>query len=344
LGGTGIKSLVLDFSQLFMSAFFAGDKYLKYTTSYGTSISGCYIFLKTLFNYLDTFHPHRVFIVTDTGKSVYRRKLYRDYKKGRSAFSTETQRREWQRQRKIIYDCLRVSPFHFVSSTDVEADSIISFIVRVMSKVGSVTIVSRDKDFYQLKAFGVEIFDPVSKTFLQREDIAKAYGFDSVEFQYEQLPLLIAIMGDKDEVPGIKSLGPKFCSILIEKVLKNHPQLRSPKEFLDVLSSMEWGKWQKKVDLILDRKDQFEVNYKLCNLLEDDPTLVPSLLYNYILEEKKFDMDVFVDVVRQYELEVVIREDILINFLNKWKVELKQSSYPELYRKAKRILEDLRRE
>jgi len=211
-----------------------------------------------------------------------------------------------------------------------------------MSKVGSVTIVSRDKDFYQLKAFGAEIFDPVNKTFLQREDIAKSYGFNSTEFQYEQLPLLIAIMGDKDEVPGIKSLGPKFCSVLIEKVLKNHPHLRSPKEFLDVLSSMEWGGLQKKVDLILDRKDEFEVNYKLCSLLEDDPTLVPSLLYNYILEEKKFDMDVFMNVVRQYELEVVIQEDILINFLNGWKVELKQSSYPELYRKANRILEGLR--
>ena len=95
-----------------------------------------------------------------------------------------------------------------------EADDIIATISLIAKKEDiEVTIVSSDKDLYQLIDKSVKLFDPVKKIYIDGDKCLDKFGVEPENFIDYQ-----SIVGDSsDNVPGVRGIGAKGAQRLISE-------------------------------------------------------------------------------------------------------------------------------
>jgi len=180
----------------------------------GYYVGGYVGFLKSIASIIRKLAPSRVIIVFDgAGGSLRRKNLYSDYKSNRLKIRKynremyndtidEQKSMEEQFKRLIMYLCNL--PITLISIDNIEADDVISFIINKLS-YKKATIVSTDKDFYQLVSDKVFIYNPITKGILTRDGIIDKYCVSPANFIYYK-----AILGDvSDNVTGVRGIGEK---------------------------------------------------------------------------------------------------------------------------------------
>ena len=237
----------------------------------GDHIGGITGFLYSIGKTVRDFKPSRCIIAFDGQRGSARRKtIYKDYKANR-ANKTKLRRHDhhfttiedeqvamrFQFSRLVSYlDCL---PVTFLAMDGIEADDTIAYIAdQYHDKSKKITIVSTDRDFYQLVDDKIQVWSPIKKKMYDTQTVLEEFNIHP-----NNMVLYRSFTGDKsDNIPGVSGIGPKT----IQKFL---PELAADKSYtLDELhekskSSLNESKTYQK---ILDNFDTIEQNYRLMNI------------------------------------------------------------------------------
>ena len=252
------------------------------TNEDGEHIGGITGFLYSIGKCVRDFKPSRCIIVFDgVGGSKRRKKIYKDYK-GNRANKTRLRRHDHhfanieQEQEAMRYQFSRLVsyldalPVTFLSMDGIEADDTIAYITQMYEeKSKKITIISTDRDFYQLVNDQIEIWSPIKKKMYDTERVLNEFGVHPKNYVMYR-----SFTGDKsDNIPGVNGIGPKT-------LLKHVPKLNLEQEYeLDTL----WKICNDKIDesktykKILDNQNIISDNWKLMNLkLLDIPAQTKS--------------------------------------------------------------------
>ncbi len=209
----------------------------------GAHVGGLVGFLKSIRYTINKFKPTRCVIVFDgKNSSKPRQKIYPQYKAGRKIRSRLNRLVDWgggphderesmALQLKRLVEYLECLPLTIVSIDNLEADDIMSYICNLVLKESQFTIMSADKDFYQLVDKRVKLYSPTKKILYDRETIKKEFGV------YPQNVLTCRVVeGDKsDEIPGVRGIGVK--TLIKEFPLLVEDRVFNTKDLLDMAKS-----------------------------------------------------------------------------------------------------------
>ena len=124
----------------------------------------------------------------------------------------------FQFSRLVSY--LDALPVTFLSMDGIEADDTIAYITQMYEDVSKkITIVSTDRDFYQLVNNQIEIWSPIKKKMYDTERVLNEFGVHPKNYVMYR-----SFTGDKsDNIPGVSGIGPKT-------LLKHVPNLNREQE------------------------------------------------------------------------------------------------------------------
>jgi len=140
----------------------------------GEFVGGVLGFLRSLALSIREFSPTRCVVTFDAkGGSLRRKKLYPEYKAGRTGkvnntkivfLSEDAQQEAIRSQLNLVIKCLTNLPVSIVSIENIEADDAIAYMISdVFLESKKIRIVSTDRDFLQLVSDTVEVYSPVKK-------------------------------------------------------------------------------------------------------------------------------------------------------------------------------------
>lgn len=195
-------------SQIYRAIFSPGP---RLTAPSGEPTKGVYTFLQMITATLRSLRPTHVVLALDGDRNrLERRRWYPDYKAQRSEPDPET-----VVQVKRIRQILAKLSVPRLQSKGWEADDILATLVRRVRKLDGknrVTIISRDKDLYQLVTKKrVVLYDPISGERVDSTRVRRKWGVAP-----KQIADVLALMGDSsDNVPGVIGIGEKTARQLI---------------------------------------------------------------------------------------------------------------------------------
>jgi 5'-3' exonuclease len=255
-----------------MNAFIRSFSTINLMNPAGHHIGGLVGYLRTVGYAIKTFRPTRVILVFDgLGSTNNKKNLYPEYKGNRNITRItnwdmfdnkvdESQAMVDQMTRLIQY--LQQLPVTLVSIDKIEADDSIGLIADHFEKdplCNEVTIMSADKDFYQLISDKTSVYSPTKKKTYKTSDILEEFNVHPNNFLIYK-----TLLGDaSDNLPGIKGMGPK-------KIVKLFPLANVEEYNLKDIYSMS----EDNIDTnhmyksILEAKHQLDINYQLMNLRE----------------------------------------------------------------------------
>ncbi len=270
--------MVFDGLNTFIRSFGATPAY----NEDGDHIGGITGFLYSVGKTVRDFKPTRCIIVFDgRGGSAKRKKIYGDYKANRanktklrrhdhhdSTIEDEQESMRHQFSRLVSY--LDNLPVTFMAIDGIEADDAIAYIAQMYEDTcKKITIVSTDRDFYQLVDDQIQVWSPIKKKMYDVAAVHEEFGVHP-----NNMVIYRSFTGDaSDNIPGVNGIGPKT-------ILKLIPELSQPAEYsIDDLLDKSRNNLNesKSYQKILDNTRIIEQNYQLMNIkLLDIPAQTAS--------------------------------------------------------------------
>ena len=221
--------MVFDGLNTFIRSFGATPAY----NEDGDHVGGISGFLYSIGKTIRDFRPTRCVIVFDgRGGNAKRKRIYKDYKANRanktrlrrhdhhdSTLEQEQESMRHQFSRLISY--LDNLPVTFISMDGIEADDTIAYIAQMYEDTcKKMTIVSTDRDFYQLVDDRIQVWSPIKKKMYSVDTVIEEFGIHP-----NNMVIYRSFTGDaSDNIPGVNGIGPKT-------ILKVIPQLVESTEY-----------------------------------------------------------------------------------------------------------------
>ncbi|MDP2689084.1 MAG: DNA polymerase I, partial [Deltaproteobacteria bacterium] len=201
------RLFIIDGSSVIYRAFHAVPP--SFVTSGGLPTNAVYGFTQTLRKIIHDFSPHYICIAFDVKGPSFRHELFTEYKAQRPPMPDLL-------SVQIPYIKRMVEAFNIpvLEMASYEADDVIATVVREVEGQGvKVSLITGDKDMYQLVDENVVILDYLS---------GKEYGPAEVEKKFGVGPLrikdLIGLAGDSsDNIPGVPGIGLKTAAKLLKE-------------------------------------------------------------------------------------------------------------------------------
>jgi 5'-3' exonuclease len=290
------KTVLIDANNLFFACYCADPT----VNQDNMHIGGITASFKSLQKVCNEVKPHKIIFVWDgKGSSSSRKKLVESYKEGRTAPKPlnlnryhqaetpekEAENRRWQQARFI--ELLNYCPVIQICEAGVEADDVISHLVKNYKNDHIKIIMSNDKDYLQLVEENVLLYRFSSKRFFAKRDVVSEYGVLP-----SNMALIRAIEGDKsDNLPGVPLVGMKT-------VLKYFPQFGKQENILidDFYNLLEDKLKEKKLAKTLQSMSQeralVEKNYSVMQLYSPMIDAKTALQVESIIDSKEYDFNV----------------------------------------------------
>ena len=260
--------LIIDAMNMLIRSF----SLLKAMNPDGHHIGGLVGFLRSLGYVTRIFDPTRVIVVWDgKGGSANRKNINPEYKAQRATsrithwglYDTKEQETEALiGQLYRVQDYIECLPIQQLGMEKLEADDIIAYLAKRAGEAGKkVTIVSSDKDFFQLIDKNIEVYAPVKKKTFNHSNIV-----DEIKVLPENYNIVKALLGDhSDNLPGVKGLGIK--TIMSEWKSFAYDSLASLQDVWDHCETqLEQDKPRKIFAKIIHNWDKVLTNFKLMDL------------------------------------------------------------------------------
>jgi len=253
-------------------------------------------------------------VLWDGGHAEFRKKLYPDYKAGRSMQKED--REDYYRQMDVIRQLLKVSGCRQIKVDGVEADDLISIFGEFLRKQGDSSIIySADGDFHQLASRSCQIFDPHA-SLLGPPDFQKKWGVP-----IEKILLKKCLVGDSsDNIKGVPKIGDKRANIVCAYlgIQHNLPSSKSGKDphhtWRVTKEKLGWseadGKW---IELALENKLLINRNIRLMRLplrwerthYTEDQALdaLNQWLHKPLKNRRKF-----IELLGRYEMDSILED------------------------------------
>ena len=175
----------------------------------GKPVNALYGYTRFLGDFLEHSKPDVAAVAFDTSlKTCFRNDIYPEYKANRDPAPAELKLQfEWCRE---VTRALGLKDY---AEVRYEADDIIGTLVTNMRDQGmKSTILSRDKDLLQLLDAGDVMWDFAGGKRTHYRGVPESFGVRA-----EQMVDYLALAGDSvDNVPGVKGVGPKTASALLQ--------------------------------------------------------------------------------------------------------------------------------
>ena len=231
------------------------------TNSDGQHIGGIVGFLQTIGLAIRTLAPTRVIITFDgKGGSARRKKIFPEYKAGRKplkrpnrveGLTEESEAENMRRQFRRLIEYLNCLPVTVISIENIEADDSIAYIAKQVLNDSKITIMSTDKDFYQIINDRITVWSPTKKILYDRKRLEEEFEILAENFVYYRI-----IDGDKsDNINGVRGLG-------LKTIRKKFPFLEN-KEIVNIDEFLN-------VTKLHEHKEILERNYILMQLHDVD--------------------------------------------------------------------------
>lgn len=266
------KSLYLvDGSALAYRAYFAFIRN-PLINSKGENTSAAFGFVNSLVKIIREEKPDYLAVIFDTKAPTFRHKMYAEYKSTRAKMPDDM-----AAQLPRIHQAVEALNIRHFGMEGYEADDIIATLALEGAKQGfAVSIVSGDKDMFQLIGDGVKLYIPQRgaepPVVMDREAVKSKLGVYP-----EQVIDLMAMTGDSsDNVPGIPGIGPKTALSLMEQfgslddILKNAEGISAKGVRQKVMEHRELALLSRKLVTI---DCQVSVPVQLCDLVYREPNL-----------------------------------------------------------------------
>lgn len=174
----------------------------------GRPVGALYGFARMLLPLLERGESGALYVFFDAGRQTFRHKLYSGYKASRTQTDADL-----VVQFPFVRQFCTAFGIPHLEHPDFEADDLIaSFATQISEKGCASTIVSSDKDLFQLLGSPIFLYDPMKKTLITPENVFDKYGVfpeKMIDFQ--------ALVGDQgDCVPGVPGIGPKTAANLLQ--------------------------------------------------------------------------------------------------------------------------------
>src|SRR3989339_203 len=200
------KLIIIDLSNFIFRAFYA---IRPLNTPDGTPVNAVHGVLSMLLKLLSDYQPTHLLIAKDSGRDTFRREIYPDYKANRSETPAEL-----IPQFAIIDQLIAAMQIPVVARAKFEADDVIgSAVTQWKNEFDSILVATGDKDIMQFVDDKVKILDTMKGQILGVEEVIKKMGV-----RPSQIVDYLSIIGDSsDNIPGMKGIGPKGASKLLEE-------------------------------------------------------------------------------------------------------------------------------
>lgn len=275
----------------------------------GLHTGGIAGFLKSIGYAIRLLNPTRCIIVFDgAGGAIRRKAIFPEYKEKREnkvrlnrifedASTTESETQALTRQLIRVSHYIDTLPVTTIQIDNVEADDVIAYLALDSFKTSNVTIMSSDKDFYQIVCDRIKVYSPTKKKVYGVQDVLGEYGVHPHNF------LLYRILdGDKsDNIDGITGFG-------LKTVIKCFPFLAEEIKHTvaELITHSETNKDRFKVyTTLLENKNVVERNYQLMQLSDTIIATFAQLNIGDILKKK--------NKLNRFEFVKMITEDRLWN-------------------------------
>ena len=224
------------------------------------------------------------------GEGVNKRKeLYANYKANRAKAPEDL-----ILQLPIAIEWIEKMGFVNLSIKGYEADDIIASLATLAERKGIHTqIISHDKDLYQLINEHIYLLDPVKNKEIHEEECFEKFGVYPKNFiDYQSL------VGDSsDNVPGIKGIGAKTASKLIERFEKLEHIYENIESIAEVVGARLAG-------VIKDSKDSAFLSKKLVSL---ERGLFSEFDFSKSLMPAKNPLSKILDEMKKYEFAKIVQ-------------------------------------
>ncbi|MDO8430791.1 MAG: DNA polymerase I [Candidatus Binatus sp.] len=198
--------ILVDGSGYIFRAFFALP---QMNTSRGMPTNAVFGFIRMLLKLLKDARPTHLAIVFDSPKKTFRDDMFEDYKKNR----VETPN-DLLVQIPYIYRAVEAFRIKSIVRDGVEADDVIGTLAgRAARKQFNVTLITADKDFMQLVAPHVTIWETMRDKRIGVREVRDRFGVEPLALVDIQ-----ALTGDTiDNIKGVPGVGEKTASALVQK-------------------------------------------------------------------------------------------------------------------------------
>ena len=233
------------------------------TNKHGVPAGAVYGYTAMLWKLADGLNkadgPTHMAVILDASSKSHRNDLYADYKANRPPPPEDL-----VPQFPLIRVATRAFSIPCIEEEGLEADDIIACYVTEAVKQGwKVTIVSSDKDLMQLiDGDGqVDMLDTMNDRRIGRDQVIEKFGVPP-----ELVGDVLALMGDAvDNVPGIRGIGPKTAT----KLIQDYGTLEGA---LAAASTMKPSKMQQS---LIDQADMARLSRELVRLVCEHPLPEP---------------------------------------------------------------------
>ncbi len=255
----------------FLYRFYFAMKGLSYNGFPTSSIFG---FAKLLLD-IENLHPSYIGFFFDTKAKTFREDMLESYKKNRPK-TPDDLLVQIEPSKKLI----EAFGITIIELDGFEADDLIATYAEKLKENNKITIIASDKDLFQLVDKNILLYDPVKKITYDREGVFKKLGCYP-----EQVADYLALVGDSiDNIPGVKSIGPKTAASLllkfgsIEGILKHIDKL--PPKTKKALENEPNIELYRKLTTV-DRNAPIEVNLNLLKKKEPDYNKIREIFMEF---------------------------------------------------------------
>ena len=236
------------------------------TNPQGTPVGAVYGYTTMLWKLADDLNkadgPTHLAVILDASGTSFRNEIYDQYKANRPPPPEDL-----KPQFPLIRDATRAFSLPCIEETGLEADDLIASYARAATHRGwDVTIVSSDKDLMQLvgkctAAEGgeacIDMLDTMKNQRIDVPEVIEKFGVPP-----EKVGDVLALMGDSvDNVPGIRGVGPKTAT----KLIQEHGSLEA------ALAAAPAMKPSKLRDNLIEHAEMARLSRVLVQLKEDCP-------------------------------------------------------------------------
>jgi len=261
-------------------------------------------------------------IICVDSRNSWRKKIYSNYKENRKKTRNDSPvnfEEFYEYQNDIIKELLNNFPFKVIEVSEAEADDIIGVLSKAYGKIEKTVVISSDKDFKQVLEYGVKLFDPIAKIFINMSEK------ELKEWKIEHI-----LIGDKaDNIPNIKEhteFSDEFKSYLNDNgvykniSVKEFNNLSISKELIekyDVYDTFKSGKrkGEKKDEKLIYKKIMFgeKAVYKFAKNLKENLKKHPLYIENFKRNQQLILFDNIPDDIREKILKAYKTTKININ-------------------------------
>ena len=200
------KLYLIDGSAYIFRAYYA---VAPLSNSEGFPTNALFGFTRMLIKLLAECKSNHVVMVFDSGSKTFRNDLYSEYKANRDECPEDL-----VPQMPVFREVSTALGMSVLELNNYEADDVIGTLTKRLSDDGhEVIIVSADKDLMQLVDDDVSMWDTMRNRKFGVAEVKDKFGVEP-----DKVVEVLGLMGDSsDNIPGLKGVGPKTATQLIEK-------------------------------------------------------------------------------------------------------------------------------